>query len=240
MICGILGYLSFSSKTKWERIHCPSMILYPCETNLLQFAQCQRIHSLLFFKMCAVFTWENNSRPLLLERKRCPNFEEIILLVIYEWAYKMSWKLFDGCRPMHQCQVQKGKERSQPAASCLNTFSFLSPRLTFQFRPCALLAVYFLSVGAGLNRAWSCHAVIINSRKEPSRTLIMEFSRTWPTAPSASFLTLLMTNSGNFFASSSSTRKNRWSMTIDVKRKLFLKIFCHSGKEFVEREKDAS
>jgi hypothetical protein len=52
---------------------------------------------------------------LLLERKRCPNLEEIVLLVIYEWVYKMSWKLFDGCRPMHQCQVQKGKERSQPA-----------------------------------------------------------------------------------------------------------------------------
>lgn len=61
----------------------------------------------------------------------------------------------------HQCQVQKGKERSQPAVWTL--FSFLSPRLRFQFRPCALLPVSTFSLDAGPSRAWSCHVVIIDS-----------------------------------------------------------------------------
>lgn len=46
----------------------------------------------------------------------------------------------------------------------------------------------------------------------------------------------MCSNSGNFLASS--IWENRWSMTFDVKRKLFLQIFCHSGeKECVERER---
>lgn len=192
--------------------------------------------SLLIIILCAAFSPGKTKESIVVGKESAVrSLGDRLISYLWESLYDeaRSYLTAVALCTTRQCQVQKGKERSQPAVWTL--FSFLSPRLRFQFRPCALLPVSTFSLDAGPSRAWSCHVGYYRLLRARNNPLSHSNNGIQKNLASGSFISAsssfpssmsMCSNSGNFLASS--IWENRWSMTFDVKRKLFLQIFCHS------------